>query len=85
MSGAAKLIGIMIQGKEPIEQLILSGVEVCLVKFHRAPTHALVNSEVDIAESYFGVEIIKSAYIPYKTWVLVGYEQLRREVEVETG
>jgi len=80
---AAKLVGMMVRGDGPIEELIKAGQIAFLYSFKQPATVAYISSKHEIVPEVEGVKVMQVAWIPYKSWACVGRTEVAmNEVEL---
>jgi hypothetical protein len=74
---AAKLVGMMVRGDGPIEELIKTGQTAFLQSFKQPATVAYISMKHELAPEVEGIKVMQAKWIPYRSWACVG----RTEVE----
>jgi hypothetical protein len=73
---AAKLVGMMVRGDGPIEELIKAGQIAYLYSFKQEATVAYISEKHDEVPAVEGVTVKQARWIPYKSWACVGRTEI---------
>jgi hypothetical protein len=76
---AAKLVGMMVRGDAPLEELITAGAEAFEGQFHKPANVAYICDKHEIMPDISGIAIRHARWIPYKSWCCVGRNEANDE------